>query len=553
MLSVEATLSVSLALLFVFFVRYIQHRKDPARKIQCAVRGLVISTFLWNILTLFQPRSDAHWLWGHEYTEWQNEIGKMYSKWAMALGPVYRIKAAFFKRDIIVATDNFAVHHIHANTYRYPKAPEFLPIVESQLGKGIVYVSGDEHRRQRRLLAPAFTLGAVKGMSDDVVEWTQRFIQRVGTYVGSRGGETTINITPFLSACTLDIIGRVAFGHDFRSGESQEAKDIAESWHKDVLFGRTMPGFLLPIMMSTFPWISKFPAFKTDGVAKQAALKLAREFLRQNHAHLENGDGKDILSILIRDQKHSKHAGDRLSQKALLENVCSTLPAMVGHETTSCTVSFTLFHLARDPEVQKRLRQEIHDLSDFSYDHIQSLPYLDVVCREGLRLHPAGPRTDRIALEDDVLPLSQPLTTTDGNVVSSIAIKAGQVFQIPSVVQNTDPNVWGEDAAEFKPERWLRPDGVPSTAQLPSGPYGNVASFLDGPRSCIGWRLALLEFKIIICLMIRHFELTSTPHHVQSFFIGNLQSFVEGDAQMPIHVKLLAVRPKCLLSLTCAH
>ncbi|KAK0452044.1 cytochrome P450 [Desarmillaria tabescens] len=475
MLSVEATLSVSLALLFVFFVRYIQHRKDPARKIQCA------------------PRSDAHWLWGHEYTEWQNEIGKMYSKWAMVLGPVYRIKAAFFKRDIIVATDNFAVHHIHANTYRYPKAPEFLPIVESQLGKGIVYVSGDEHRRQRRLLAPAFTLGAVKGMSDDVVECTQRFIQRAGTYVGSRGGETTINITPFLSACTLDIIGRVAFGHDFRSGESQEAKDIAESWHKDVLFGRTMPGFLLPIMMSTFPWISKYPAFKTDGVAKQAALKLAREFLRQNHAHLENGDGKDILSILIRDQKHSKHAGDRLSQKALLENIATLI-----------------------------------------------LPYLDVVCREGLRLHPAGPRTDRIALEDDVLPLSQPLTTTDGNVVSSIAIKAGQVFQIPSVVQNTDPNVWGEDAAEFKPERWLRPDGVPSTAQLPSGPYGNVASFLDGPRSCIGWRLALLEFKIIICLMIRHFELTSTPHHVQSFFIGNLQSFVEGDAQMPIHVKLLA-------------
>ncbi|KAG7446127.1 uncharacterized protein BT62DRAFT_932489 [Guyanagaster necrorhizus] len=139
MLSVGVVLPVSLTLLFVLLVRFIQARKDPARKIRCA------------------PWSDAHWLWGHEFIEWQNEIGKMYSKWAMALGPVYRIKASFFKRDIIIATDNFAVHHIHANTYRYPKAPEFLPIVESQLGKGIVYVSGDEHRRQRRLLAPAFT------------------------------------------------------------------------------------------------------------------------------------------------------------------------------------------------------------------------------------------------------------------------------------------------------------------------------------------------------------------------------------------------------------
>ncbi|KAK0448028.1 cytochrome P450 [Armillaria borealis] len=501
MLSVGTGL-VSLALLFILFARYVRRRSDPARKIQCAVREFTVLNFL-PAQVFIQPGVDAHWLWGHEYIEWQNEIGKMYSKWAMAVGPVYRIKAALFKRDVVTSID------ANADFSRRP----------SRESRACCYLC-------RFYSRPSCSLGAVKGMSDDIVECTQRLVQRVAKHLTSRGGETTMNITPFLSACTLDIIGRVAFGHDFRSGE-------------DVLFGRTMPGFLMPIMMSAFPWISKFPVFKTDGVAKQAALRLAGEFLRQNQTHLENGDGKDILSILIRDQKHSKH-GDRLSHKALLENVCSMFLAMVGHETTSCTVSFTLFHLARDPEVQKRLRQEIRDLSDFSYDHIQSLPYLDVVCREGLRLHPAGPRTDRIALEDDVLPLSQPLTTVDGDIVSSIAIKAGQVFQIPSVVQNMDPNVWGEDAAEFKPERWLRPNGVPSAAQLPSGPYGNVASFLDGPRSCIGWRLALLEFKIIICLVIRHFELTSTPHHVQSFFTGNLQSFVEGDAQMPIHVKLLA-------------
>lgn len=106
-----------------------------------------------------------------------------------------------------------------------------------------------------------------------------------------------------------------------------------------------------------------------------------------------------------------------------------------------------------------------------------------------MRVHPAAPRTDRIALEDDVIPLSQPLTTVDGKTVSSIAIKAGQVFHIPSAVQNTDPLVWGKDAEEFKPERWLLPGGVPSKDQLPYGPYGNIASFLDGPRSCIGWRL----------------------------------------------------------------
>ncbi|PBK80614.1 cytochrome P450 [Armillaria gallica] len=519
MLSIGALFPVTLTLLTLLVLRCIQHRRDPASK----------------------PTLEAHWLWGHEYVVWQHEACAMYLKWATDLGPLYRIKASFFQRDVIVAADNLASHHILANAYRYhvlpAKAPAFLPLTDKLLGKGVVYAQGDEHKHQRRLIAPAFTLGAVKGMSDDVVECTQKFVERVANHVGSQGYETTMDIAPFVSACTLDIIGRIAFGHDFGCGESKEARDIAESWHKDVLLGRTMAGFLAPIMMCAFPWITELPipALQTDGVAKRVAINLAGELLRQNKAQLESGDGKDILSILVKDQKKSKH-DERLSQTTLLENVSLE---MVGHETTSCTVSFTLLELARHPAVQQKLRQEIRDLSDFSYDHIQSLPYLDAVCREGLRVHPAAPRTDRIALEDDVIPLSQPLTTVDGKTVSSIAIKAGQVFHIPNAVQNIDPFVWGKDAEEFKPERWLLSGGVPSADQLPHGPYGNIASFLDGPRSCIGWRLALLEFKIMISLLIRDFELISTPDDVKGYISGTLQAFVGEEVKMPIHVKML--------------
>lgn len=520
MLSIGTLLPVAFTLLSLLVLRCIQRRRDPASKVRCV------------------PTLEAHWLWGHEYVVWQHEACAMYLKWTKDMGPLYRIKASFFQRDVIVAADNLASHHILASAYRYPKAPAFLPLTDKLIGKGVVYAQGDEHKHQRRLIAPAFTLGAVKGMSDDVVECTQRFVERVTKHVGSQGYETTMDIAPFVSACTLDIIGRIAFGHDFGCGESKEARDIAESWHKDVLLGRTMAGFLAPIMMCAFPWITELPipALQTDGVAKRVAIKLAGELLRQNKAQLESGSGKDILSILVKDQKKSKH-DERLSHTTLLENISTFI--MVGHETTSCTVSFTLLELARHPAVQQKLRQEICNLGDFSYDHIRSLPYLDAVCREGLRIHPAAPRTDRIALEDDVIHLSQPLTTVDGKTVSSIAIKAGQVFHIPSAVQNVDPFVWGKDAEEFKPERWLIPGGVPSADQLPYGPYGNIASFLDGPRSCIGWRLALLEFKIMISLLIRDFELTSTPDDVKGYIAGTLQAFVGEAVKMPIHMKLL--------------
>ncbi len=83
-------------------------------------------------------------------------------------------------------------------------------------------------------------------------------------------------------------------------------------------------------------------------------------------------------------------------------------------------------------------------------------------------------------------------------------LNSRQVFHIPNAVQNTDPFVWGKDAEEFKPERWLLPGGVPSADQLPYGPYGNIASFLDGPRSCIGWRLG----KVFSSCSSEMFDLT---------------------------------------------
>jgi cytochrome P450 len=57
------------------------------------------------------------------------------------------------------------------------------------------------------------------------------------------------------------------------------------------------------------------------------------------------------------------------------------------------------------------------------------------------------------------------------------------------MVPNTDPNVWGPDAARFIPERWLKGGSIPDSEDLPHGPWGNVSNFADGPRHCIGWRL----------------------------------------------------------------
>ncbi|PBK71918.1 cytochrome P450 [Armillaria solidipes] len=498
---------------------YVERRNRAVSKLQCA------------------PLDQAHWLWGHEYAIWSSEANvkhSQHSRWATILGPLYRIKAPLFGNDVVVTSDNTAAQHILQHCYRYVKAPEFRPTAERWLGKGVIWAEGDEHKHQRRLLAPAFTLAAVRGMMDDVIACVERTAIGLSEHLASQGGDAVVNLSPFISSCTLDIIGRIAFGHDFGGGISEDAQNIAESWHHDVLLAHTFAGFFAPILLVKFPWIQKLPiaALQTDGVAKQVAHRIGSQILKDNAA--ENS-GKDILSILLDNQKHNKKESERLSDGTLLANISTFL--MVGHETTSCSIIFSLYELAGQPDIQDKLRREIHALgSDLNYDSISNLSFLDAVIREGLRLHAPSPRTDRVALEDDVIPFSRPIVAANGHAITSLPIKAGQIIQIPTSVLNTDPEVWGPDAHVFKPSRWLE-EAMPSD-QLPRGPVSGLASFLDGPRNCLGWRLAVLEFKVILALLIRDFSFERTGAKVEEFRAATTQAFVGDEVMMPLRVCL---------------
>ncbi|OCH83585.1 cytochrome P450, partial [Obba rivulosa] len=117
---------------------------------------------------VLQPCRVANWLWGHELAIFEGEADEMYTKWAAACGAFYRVKAALLHQDIIVAADHAAVQHIFQNSDDYVKSPAFRPPVANVLGKGLVWAEGDDHKKQRRILAPAFSPESIKGMADDV-------------------------------------------------------------------------------------------------------------------------------------------------------------------------------------------------------------------------------------------------------------------------------------------------------------------------------------------------------------------------------------------------
>ncbi len=200
--------------------------------------------------------------------------------------------------------------------------------------------------------------------------------------------------------------------------------------------------------------------------------------------------------------------------------------SVAGHDTTSKVLAFTMWALAQNPDIQSKLHEEVRTITgEPTYDDFVDpniLPYLDAVCKEAMRMFPPSTRSEKVAEEDDVIPLRQPIRGADGSWIKSIPVKKGQVIHIPSIGINRDEAVFG-DADTFRPTRWLvgRGDaaeskyctpgerGLPPADQMCGG-WSGLFTFTEGPRICVGMRLALFEYKAILTTLIRSFQFHDT-------------------------------------------
>ncbi|CAE6448527.1 unnamed protein product, partial [Rhizoctonia solani] len=198
--------------------------------------------------------------------------------------------------------------------------------------------------------------------------------------------------------------------------------------------------------------------------------------------------GNDIMSMLLKQNKIVPPE-DQMTEAEIQAQVNGLL--FGGHDTTSAALDRTLHLLAQYPEVQDRLREEVreaHSLhgKDLDYDQLNSLKYLDAVCRESLRVWSPAQFTQRTAAKDWNLPLRYPVKSKDGKtMISNLFVKKGTHLYLSLGSVNRDKQTWGDDAEQFKPSRWL--DSLPESvaeSKIP-GVYSNMMTFLGGPRSCM--------------------------------------------------------------------
>ncbi|KAI0955822.1 hypothetical protein AcV7_006385 [Taiwanofungus camphoratus] len=445
-------------------------------------------------------------------------------------GAVVKMQGIFGK-PMLYVYDPKALHTIVVKQQDiFEKAESTVRLVTLLFGPGVLATLGETHRAQRKMLNPAFSINHMRDMLPIFYNIVHKLRDAIATRVSD--GPQEVDMLGWMGRTALELIGQGGLGYSFDPLVEDKADAYGEAIKAIIpalitihVFRELLPyvGWIGPAwfrrrVVEVFPnkQVQKLKSIvdtmATRSVeifeAKKAALDQGDEVLAQ-----QVGEGKDIMSLLIRANRASS-LEDKLPEDQLIAQMSSLIFA--GMDTTSNALSRTLHILAQRPDVQERLRDEIIEAGhgdNISYDELVSLPYLDAVCRETLRLDPTAPLPTRQPNKDVVLPLSEPIRGIDGKMMSEILVPKGTMV-IPGVLgSNINKTLWGEDALEWKPERWLSP--LPSAvtdAPIP-GVYSHLMTFFGGSRSCIGFKFSQLEMKVVLSVLLSNFtfELTEKP------------------------------------------
>ncbi|PKI84342.1 hypothetical protein MVES1_001537 [Malassezia vespertilionis] len=503
--------------------------------------------------------------------------GEQHVEWMNKLGPVYRYRHMFFVQRVLLADPKALVHVLSpAKAYQYPKPEYTSAFLTAALGQGLVSIEGEAHRRQRKIIAPAFAPGVVKDFYPVIHKHAHLLVKKMhhvaDQEIARRAGKipedtqitgmtepdrkfplkdsnsAIIDTLFWLSRSTLDIIGEVGFSADFDSLERGKDHPLAAAMN--TLIGAILD---LDLMQAIFlilaekpglQWLRHLPSKRNEQLqysqrvvrehAKAIVDRMRQEILDENaHMGKEGFDDSDVLkpkSLISRMVRANMATGLKPSERMSNEELMGQMTTLIiaGHETTATQNTWALWLLAMHPEVQDRLRMELRDavakeksemdlLSEeeqaiYEYQPLRdvaALPLLDNVVKETVRMLPSVPSTVRVAMKDDVVPLSRSYKRADGKgTFNSIVIPKGHELFIPLNVIQMSKDIWGEDADKFNPDRW---DNLPSSVAGAKMPPGHTFAFLTGPRSCVGKQLAVMETQVILAHLLLNFKFEVVP------------------------------------------
>ncbi|KAF8149662.1 cytochrome P450 [Mycena galopus ATCC 62051] len=454
------------------------------------------------------PRSPSFIFGNFKQIQDDNQLTK---RWREEFGPIFRFKHLYGIRHLHVS-DVKALGHILANGSAYQRPTSMNESRKNLLGNGILNAEDDDHRRQAKLQNQAFGTAQIGRVTEIFV---QKSVQLRDIWASQLAQENSVSarvdVFSWLRRMTLDVIGQAGFGYNFDSLETTEKPNelnhaLTELMHTSEAKGYQLFEFTEAIFppLKRLPYPGKKVIYHARREMRSVAGRIVSDSIRISHGEKSFDSKKDLLSVLLRANL-AKDVPER--QRMRDDEVISQIPAFLvaGHETSSSAVAWALHALSLDAPVQTKLREELFTIStdNPTMEELNSLTYLESVVREVLRVYSPVPFLERMAMQDDVLPLSKPYIDKAGKSHDSLLIPKGQIIHVPIMTVNTEKEIWGDDAEEFKPQRW---ENVPAKSSAIPSVWGNQLTFFAGRNHCIGFRFSLVETKALLFTLVRAFE-----------------------------------------------
>ncbi|KAF8138047.1 cytochrome P450 [Mycena galopus ATCC 62051] len=455
-------------IIFTFaFISWAAHRRSSSR------------------ILSFIPKA-ASWLYGNMPQLLLNkEYGECKFNWQETYGSVYSIKG-YFEESRLMISDPLTLKHVINNHDIFVFGPSLQKALKFLLGDGRVFLPqgqpGNTHRHLRNIMNPLFS-------SKNVRAYALLFIKEIASKSLEFPGRT-VEISHTIGDAAQDVTGNGVIHILFDN-------------HSEIFF-KHASGLERAVHRLENSHDADVAGLQTDELARHLVEKKREDA------------GSTLDETLI----------SRLTQFSLipyLSSVKQNNALNVGipdDEIPSCVSQGTLYKLEQMKDFQAELRSEIQLASANGADGLEQdkMPFLNALINEVPRLYSPFPLAERVVTEDCILPFSPPIITSNDDDISEISLRKGQRFYLAIAEYHRLTSIWGPDAREFQPSRWLEKEEPWKGSAL--GPHASLhvfqthsslgieflarLTFCGGPPVCVG----ILELKVFITEVIRKFVLT---------------------------------------------
>ncbi|XP_071087868.1 cytochrome P450 3A41-like isoform X1 [Haliotis cracherodii] len=385
--------------------------------------------------------------------------------------------------------------NLFPNRQEIPKAMVGFPMDQS-----LVFSKDDHWRFIRNFMTPTFSAGKLKRMMPVIHRMSDRLVDLLTERAENK---EEVEIKRFLEKYTMDVIAGTAFGMDVNALNHEDDPFVKNA--KTILSNGLNSAYI--VFITFFPFLIPLTSLLGYHLFPESNMnffvKVTNKILEERKIDPSSSKYTDFIQLMVnadeeKRQTMQQNGGDTSSsngQPAGLTrdeiSAAALLFFIAGYDTTASTMSFCVYNIATHPEVQERLVAEIETVlgdQEPDYDSIQKLEYLEMCLSETLRLHPASVRVDR--------------TCTKDMEVKGVKIPKGMTVGIPIYAIHHDSDRW-DRPEEYDPERFSAEN------RSKHGPF-DYLPFGNGPRNCIGMRLALVEAKITLIKLFKNFKFSSS-------------------------------------------